>query len=100
MECMLCKIQYVGNTEAPFNLRLSNHRKAFNNPKAVPACFHVKMHVPNFMKHAKFTLIEKLTDISNVSKDTLRLRIKQREDIWIIKLETPLKGLNQELHNV
>ena len=52
------------------------------------------------MKHAKFTLIEQLTEISNVSKDTLRLRIKRR-DFWIIKLETLVpKGLNQELNNV
>ena len=40
------------------------------------------------MKHAKFTLIEQLTEISNVSKDTLRLRLKRRGDFWIIKLET------------
>ena len=46
------------------------------------------------MKHAKFTLIEQLTEISNVSKE---LRLKQREDFWIIKLETLApKGLNQE----
>ena len=50
------------------------------------------------MKHAKFTLIEQLTEISNESKE---LRLKQREDFWIIKLETlaPI-GLNQELNNV
>ena len=53
------------------------------------------------MKHAKFTLIGQLTKISNVSKDTLRLRLKLREDFWIIKLETIApKGLNQELNNV
>ena len=53
------------------------------------------------MKHAKFTLIGQLTEISNVSKDTLRLRLKLREDFWIIKLETIApKGLNQELNNV
>ena len=52
------------------------------------------------MKHAKFTLIEQLTEISNVSKDTLRLRLKRR-DFWNIKLETfAPKGLNQELNNV
>ena len=37
------------------------------------------------MKHAKFTLIEQLREISNVSEDTLRLRLKRREDFWIIK---------------
>ena len=59
------------------------------------------MHDPNFMKHAKFTLIEQLTEISNVSKDTLRLRLKRREEFWIIKLETLAPtGLNQELNHV
>ena len=53
------------------------------------------------MKHAKFTLLEQSTEISNVSKDTVRLRLKEREDFWIIKLETLTpKGLNQELNNV
>ena len=54
----------------------------------------------NFMNHAKFTLIEELTEISNVSEDNLRPRLKRREDFWIIKLETHApKGLNQELNN-
>ena len=85
----------------PFNLKLYNHRKDVNNLKAIPTCNHFKMHGHNFMKHAKFTLIEQLMEISNVSKDTLRLRLKRREDFWIIKLETLApKGLNQELNNV
>ena len=53
------------------------------------------------MKHGKFTLIQQLTEISNVSKDILRLRLKQREDFWIIKLEKLApKELNTELNNV
>ena len=52
------------------------------------------------MRHAKFTLIAQLTKISNESKDTLRLRLKRREDFWIIKLESLApKGQNQELNN-
>ena len=40
-------------------------------------------------------------EISNVSKDTIRLRLKRQEDFWIIKLKTlALKGLNQKLKNV
>ena len=27
MECILCKIQYVGEAETAFNLRLNDHRK-------------------------------------------------------------------------
>ena len=34
MECILCKIQYVGKSETPFNLRLNDHRKDVHNPKA------------------------------------------------------------------
>ena len=99
MECILCKIQYVGKSETPFNLRLNNHRKDVNNPKAIPACNHFKIHGHNFMKHAKFNLIEQSTAISNLSTDTLRLRLKWRH-FWIIKFETLApKGLNQELNN-
>ena len=101
MERIICKIQYVVKSETPFNLRLNNHRKDVNNPKAIPACNHFKMHGHNFMKHAKFTLIEQLTEISNVGKDTLKLQLKRLEDFWIIKLETLApKGLKQELNNV
>ena len=101
MECILCKIQYAGKSETPLNLRLNNHKKDVNNPKVIRACHHFKKHGHNFMKHAKFTLIEQLTKISNVSKDTLSLRLKWQEDFWIIKLETLApKGLNQELNNV
>ena len=101
MECILCKIQYIGKSETLFNLRWNNHRKDVNNPKVIPACTHFEIHGQNFTKHAKFTLIEHLTEISNISKDTLRLPLKQRENFWIIKLETLTpKGLNQELNNV
>ena len=59
------------------------------------------MHGNNFMKHAKLTLIEQLTEMSNVSKDTLWLRLKRREDFWVIKIKTLApKGLNQQLNNV
>ena len=88
-------------SETPFNLRLNNHKKDVNNPKKIQACSHFKIHDHNFMKRVKFTLIEQLTEISNVSKDTLRLQLKRREDFWIIKLETLApKRLNQEVDNV
>ena len=70
MECILCKIQYVGKSETPFNLRLHNYRKDVNKPKAIPECHHFKLHGHNFMHHAKLTWIEKLTEISNVSTNT------------------------------
>ena len=45
MECILCKIQCVGKPETPFNLRLNNHRKNVNNPKAIPAWIHKTFEV-------------------------------------------------------
>ena len=77
---MECKVKYVGKSETPFNLRLNNHSKDVNNPKAIPACNHFEIHGYNFMKYVKFTLIEQLTGISNISKETLRLRLKQQKD--------------------
>ena len=77
--CILCKIQYIGKSKIPFNLRLTNHRKDVINQQAIPACHHFKIHDHIVMKHAKFTLIEQLTEISNVSKDILRLRLKRRK---------------------
>ena len=73
-ECILWKIQYVEKSKTSFNLRLNNHSKDFNDPKAIPGCNHFKIHGHNFMKDAKFTLIEQLLKISNVSKDTLSLK--------------------------
>ena len=37
MEYKLCKIQYFGKSETPFNLRLNCRREVVNNPKAIPA---------------------------------------------------------------
>ena len=92
---------YVGKSETLFNLRLNIHQKDVNNPKSIPACNYFKINGYNFMKHAKFTLIKQLTEISNVSKDTLRLRLYWREDFWIIKFQTlAAKRLNQEPSNV
>ena len=43
--------------------------------------------------------LTELREVSNVTKDTLWLRLKRRGDFSIIKLEIPApKGLNQELN--
>ena len=31
LECVMCKIQYVGKSETSFNVRLNNHRKDIKN---------------------------------------------------------------------
>ena len=80
-----------------FNLRQG---KDVNNPKIIPAYHHFKTPRYYFMKNAKFTIIEQITETSNVSKGTLRLRLKRRETSYTIRLETLVpKGLNQERNN-
>lgn len=37
LECDLCKIQYVGESESPFNVHLYNHRKDVKDQSAIPA---------------------------------------------------------------
>ena len=97
MECALCKIQYVGKAETAFNIRLNNHRKDVNNPKSIPADFHFRKTGHSFNLHAKFTLIKQLSNIQTTHKETLKFRLKCREDFWIQKFETLTpKMLNQE----
>ena len=101
MECALCKVQYVGKAETAFNIRLNNHRKDVNNPKSIPADLHFGKPGHSFNLHAKFALIEQLSNIHTTDRDTLKFRLKRREDFSIQKLETLTpKGLNQELNNV
>ena len=99
MECALCKVQYVGKAETTFHIRLNNHRKNVNNPKSIPADLHFRKPGQAFNLHAKFTLIEQLSNIHTTNEDTLKFLLKRREDFWIQKLETLTpKGLIQELN--
>ena len=103
MKCTLCKIQYVRKAETLFNIRLNNHRKDANgnNPKDIPASIHFKQPGHNFNKHLKFTLIEQINNTINSDIDTIIIRLKRREDFWILKLGTlKPKGLNQGLNNL
>ena len=88
MECALCKIQYVGQAETAFNIRLNNLGKDVNNLKSIPADFHFRKPGHSFNLHAKFTLIEQLSNIHTTDKETLTFRLKRREDFWVQKPET------------
>ena len=101
MECALCKVQYVGKAETAINIRLNNQRKDINNPKSIPADVHFRKPGHSFNQHAKFTIIEQLSNIHTTDKNTLKFPLKRHEDFWIQKLETLTpKGHNQELNNV
>ena len=102
MECRKCKIQYVGKTTTPFNVRLNNHRTDANNPNAdtAPCDLHFSDNNHNFTRDASFIIIEQIRDNSKSKeeKDTVLLR---RENFWIKTLKTlKSNGLNQELNNV
>ena len=40
MECILCKMQYVGKAERAIQLRINNHRKDSKKPNSILACKH------------------------------------------------------------
>ena len=63
-------MQYVGNAEAAFNLKLNNHRKDTKKPDSILACKHFQEQGNNFNKHAKFIIIDKLVNLQG-SKEAL-----------------------------
>ena len=79
-------------------LRLKNYRKNVWKPDAIPESRHFSDKNHNFNTHAKFTLIEQICHI-DIDKEKNKGRLKQRENFWILTLETLMpKSLNQELN--
>ena len=69
-----------------------------SNPGPIPVCMHFRNEGRNCIQHAKFTLVEQLTETENVSKVILKFRLKQKENSWILKVGTLVpQGLCQEL---
>ena len=94
LECTKCKIQYIGKAETEFN----NHRKDVWKPDAIPASRHFSGKNHNFNTHAKFILIEQIRHV-DIDTEKTKKRLKQRENVWILTLETLTpKGLNRELN--
>ena len=77
-------------------MRLNNHRKDVSNPKYIPADLHFRKPGYSFDLHAKLRLIEQLSNIHRTYQETLKFRLKDREET----LTLTSKGLNQELNNV
>ena len=97
MEWILCNKQYVGKAETSINIRLKNHRKDVKKVGAIMACKDFQQESHNFNKHAKFTIIDQLTNPSK-SKETLIQRLIERENFWTLNLDTPYrKDFNMEL---
>ena len=95
----MCNIQYVRKSETSFNIRLNNHRKDIKKPNAIETCKHFNNNERTFSKHGKFIIIEQLQNINTTSTETLKLRLKERKNIWMKELKTLTSyGLNQELN--
>ena len=94
LECTKCKIQYAGKAKTAFNIRFNNHRKDVWKPDAIPASRHFSGKSQNFNTHAKFILTEQIRHF-DIDKEKNKERLKQRENFWILTLETlTRKGLN------
>ena len=82
-----CHMQYVGKAETDFNLRLNNHRKDVCKADAIPASHQFAMKEHTFNKDAGFIIIEQIPR-SMLIRDTKKNLLKQKENFWILKLET------------
>ena len=65
LECIMCKIQYVGKSETLFNMYIHCY---FNNNEYT------------FSKHGKFIIIEQLGNISTTPTETLKLSLNERKN--------------------
>ena len=79
--CVIQKQYTQVNLKQPF--RLNNHRNDGNKQNSLQADQHFRLPRHSFIKHAKFTLIEQLSD-TNIGKELLKHKLKKREDFWII----------------
>lgn len=99
MECIICRIQYVGKSEWPMNIRINKHRYDVPRFDSLDVCQHFRSPGHDFDSHAKFTIIEELKQ-KNKPKHTMRKILEQREDSWVIKLRTlNPDGFNKELND-
>ena len=90
IECTLCDNKaYVGKSETPSNLRTNNHRSDAKKADSIEVDKHFfdnKDH--SFEKHAKITLIERLRNPENMTKEEITYNLEKREDFWMLKLNT------------
>ena len=63
MECTIYNLQYVGKNETPFNIRLNNHREDVKDPNAILADKLLQKDGHRLKKHARFTIIDRLTNL-------------------------------------
>ena len=75
----LSNLSKLGKNETPLNIRLDNHSKDVKVPKAKLADKQFQKNDHRFNEHARFTIIDRLTNI-NLDKKILREHLIQREN--------------------
>ena len=76
---------------------MNNHQKDVKKTDGIMACKHFQQERHIFNKHAKFTIIDQLTN-STKSKETITQRLIERENFCILKLDALYpKGFDLEL---
>ena len=99
LQCRICKLQYVGKSEIPFNIPLNNHRKDTKSQASILACKHFSEQNHKYQQHAEFNLIEQIKK-QTITEET-RALLTRRGNFWVLKLKTLYPdGLNQELNNI
>ena len=85
LECQVCKKQYVGKSEPPFNIRLNNHRKDASSDKSdiIIASKHFQNVGHVFNRDANFTIIEKIKNFHMSDEDRKEL-LRRREAFGFI----------------
>ena len=80
LTCGTCKLQYVGETETPFNIRLNNHRSFYTKERNCPITRHL-LRAGHDFENVTFQIIEK-----NQNWDTQGRQ--KRERFWMHQLRT------------
>lgn len=86
LECGVCNMQYVGQTDTPFRIRFNNHRSHVRSLPGLPLSKHVALKDHNF-EGIKVTLLEN-------NFRTTRER-EQRESYFIYKFDKIKSGINE-----
>lgn len=86
MECILCNKQLLGKAETSFDIRPNNHQKDVEKVDAIMVCKHIQQESHSFSRHAKFTIIDQLTNHSK-SKGNVTQQLIKRENLWVLKLD-------------
>ena len=95
---ILIKHWHIRSKSKLQKIRLSNHRQDVKNSNAIPVCEYFSRHHHDFNNHGKFIIIELVRNTRTTITETLKERLKQRENFWIVKLETLApQGLNRDI---